>query len=145
MRTIVRSTALTLVALALALVLPNTASADCEGFADVPEDAACYLLKYLRADDGFVIAFHIILRNFSLVDLFLLGEEVHRVGLLKKRVALVLLVGKNAANGPGIPFVFPTRGLDAIRSKAGGNAVNAVDTVVLMLFTTVLIFALISW
>ena len=42
MRTIVRSTAQTLVALALALMLPNTASAACEGFADVPEDAACY-------------------------------------------------------------------------------------------------------
>lgn len=42
MRTIVRSTAQTLVALALALMLPNTASAACGGFADVPEDAACY-------------------------------------------------------------------------------------------------------
>lgn len=42
MRTIVRSTAQILVALALALMLPNTASAACEGFADVPGDAACY-------------------------------------------------------------------------------------------------------
>lgn len=42
MRTIVRSTAQTLMALALALMLPNTASAACDGFADVPEDAACY-------------------------------------------------------------------------------------------------------
>ena len=42
MRTIVRSTAQTLVALALALMLPNTASAACEGFADMPGDAACY-------------------------------------------------------------------------------------------------------
>ena len=42
MRTIVRNTALTLVALAMALILPNTASAACEGFADVPEDTACY-------------------------------------------------------------------------------------------------------
>ena len=42
MKTFVRSTALTLVAFALALMLSNTASAACEGFADVPEDAACY-------------------------------------------------------------------------------------------------------
>ena len=42
MRTIVRSTAQTLMALALTLMLPNTASAACDGFADVPEDAACY-------------------------------------------------------------------------------------------------------
>ena len=42
MRRIVRSTALTIVAFALVLILPNTASAVCEGFADVPEDAPCY-------------------------------------------------------------------------------------------------------
>lgn len=42
MRTIVRSTAQTLVALALALMLPNTASAACEGFADVRGMPACY-------------------------------------------------------------------------------------------------------
>ena len=52
MRTIVRSTALTLVALALALVLPNTASAACEGFADVPEDAACYESVMYLAEHG---------------------------------------------------------------------------------------------
>ena len=52
MRTIVRSTALTLVALALALVLPNTASAACEGFSDVPEDAACYESVMYLAEHG---------------------------------------------------------------------------------------------
>ena len=52
MRTIVRSTALTLVALALALVLPNTASAACEGFADVPEDPACYESVMYLAEHG---------------------------------------------------------------------------------------------
>ena len=52
MRTIVRSTALTLVAFALALILPNTASAACEGFADVPEDAACYESVMYLAEHG---------------------------------------------------------------------------------------------
>ena len=41
-----------------------------------------YLLEHIRADDGFVVAFHIVLRDFTLIGLFLLGEEVNRVGLL---------------------------------------------------------------
>ena len=52
MRTIVRSTALTLVAFALALILSNTASAACEGFADVPGDAACYESVMYLAEHG---------------------------------------------------------------------------------------------
>ena len=52
MRTIVRSTALTLVAFALTLILPNTASAACGGFADVPEDAACYESVMYLAEHG---------------------------------------------------------------------------------------------
>ena len=52
MKTFVRSTALTLVAFALALILPNTASAAYEGFADVPEDAACYESVMYLAEHG---------------------------------------------------------------------------------------------
>ena len=65
-----------------------------------------HLLKHVRADDGFVVAFHIVLRNFTLVDFFLLSEEVHSVGLLKERIALVFFVGKDTADGSGIPFIF---------------------------------------
>ena len=52
MKTFVRSTALTFVALALALILPNIASAACEGFADVPEDAPCYESVMYLAEHG---------------------------------------------------------------------------------------------
>ena len=41
-----------------------------------------YQFKHLRADDGFVVAFRIVLWNFAFVDLFLLGEEVHGAGFL---------------------------------------------------------------
>ena len=68
-----------------------------------------YLLKYLRADDGFVVALHIILRNFTFIDLFLLGEEVHGVGFLKECIALVFFVGKDAVDCSGIPFLFTAR------------------------------------
>ena len=41
-----------------------------------------YLFKHARADDGFMVAFHIVLRNFALIDFFLLGEKVYGVGFL---------------------------------------------------------------
>ena len=52
MRRIVRSTALTFVVFALALILPYTASAACEGFADVPKDAVCYESVMYLAEHG---------------------------------------------------------------------------------------------
>ena len=82
----------------------------------VPTPAAvspCQLLLYqfklCRSDDGFVVALHIILRDFTLVLLFLLGKEVHGVGFLQERIALVLLIGEDAANRSGIPFVLAAR------------------------------------
>ena len=51
-----------------------------------------YQFKHLRADDGFVVAFDVVLRNLALVDLCLLGQEVDRVGFLQQGVTLVLLV-----------------------------------------------------
>ena len=71
-----------------------------------------------------MISLHIVLRDFALVDLFLLGEEIHRIALLQERIALVLLVGENAANCPCVPFVFAARRLDAVGSQPGGNAVR---------------------
>ena len=52
MKTIVRRTALILVTFALALILPNTASAACEGFTDVPENDACYESVMYLAEHG---------------------------------------------------------------------------------------------
>ena len=48
-----------------------------------------HLFKHIRADDGFVVTLHIVLWDFTLVDLLLLGEEVYRVGFLKECIALV--------------------------------------------------------
>ena len=83
-----------------------------------------YLLEHILADDGFVVVLNIVLRDFTLVDLFLFGEEVHRVGLLKECIALVLLVGEDAADGSGIPFFLAAWGLDAVSGQAGGNAIG---------------------
>ena len=66
-------------------------------------------LEYLRADDGFVVTLHIILWDFTLVGFFLFGEEVHRVAFLQEGITFVLLVGEDAPNRSGIPFVLATR------------------------------------
>ena len=50
-----------------------------------------YLLEYIRADDGFVVAFHIVLWDFTLIGLFLLGQEVDREGLLQQRIHVPIL------------------------------------------------------
>ena len=61
-------------------------------------------LELLWGDDGFVVAFHIILRNFTLVLLFLLCKEVYGVGLLKERITLVLLIFDDATNSAVRPL-----------------------------------------
>ena len=51
-----------------------------------------------RIDDGRVAALHIVLGDFSLVDLHGFRKEVHSVGLLQECRPLVFLIGENAAN-----------------------------------------------
>src|SRR5699024_4437263 len=80
--------------------------------------------KHLRLNDSFVVALHIVLRDLALVDLFLLCEEVHRVALLQERIALVFLVGEDAANRSRIPFILAARRLDAVGGQPGGDAVR---------------------
>jgi hypothetical protein len=50
----------------------------------------------LWVNDGFVVAFHIVLRNLAFVELGLLREVVDREGLLQEGIALVLLISKDA-------------------------------------------------
>lgn len=57
-----------------------------------PLDLALHHLEHVRVDDGFVVAFDVVLRNLTLVDFCLLGQEVDRVGFLQQGVTLVLFV-----------------------------------------------------
>ena len=52
-----------------------------------------------------MIVFDIVLRDFALVGLFLLGQEVDRKGLLQQRIALVLFVREDALDVAGVPVV----------------------------------------
>lgn len=62
-------------------------------------------LEYLWGNDGFVVALHIILRNFALVDLFLFGEEINRIAFLKKCITLIFFVSEDTPNRSGVPFI----------------------------------------
>ena len=68
------------------------------GFAEClsPRNLRLHMIPLVRLDDGFMAAFHIILRDFPFVALELLLQEVHGKGLLEKRVTFVLLVLENA-------------------------------------------------
>ena len=60
-------------------------------------------LEGLWIDNGLMIVFDIVLRDFALVGLFLLGQEVDREGLLQQRIALVLFVREDALDRFGPP------------------------------------------
>lgn len=62
-------------------------------------------LECLRIDNGLVVVLDIVLRDFALVGLFLLGQEVDREGLLQQRIALVLFVREDALDVTGVPVV----------------------------------------
>ena len=66
-------------------------------------------LEGIRRDDGFVVVPDVVLRDFTLVVLFLLGQEVHGVGLLEQGIALVFLVRQDAADIAGVPVILPSR------------------------------------
>ena len=52
-------------------------------------------IEHIRGDNCRVVILHVVLWDFTLVDLFLLGEEINRVAFLKERIATVLFVGKD--------------------------------------------------
>ena len=66
-------------------------------------------LEGIRRDDGFVVVPDVVLWDFTLVVLFLLGQVVHGVGFLEQGIALVFLVRQDAANVAGVPVVLPSR------------------------------------
>ena len=52
-----------------------------------------------------MVILDIVLRDFALVDFGLLCQEIHGVGLLQERIALVLFVAENTADGGNAPFI----------------------------------------
>ncbi len=77
----------------------------------------------LRCDDRFMVAFHVVLRDFALVDLRLFREVVDCVGFLQQGVALVFLVSEDGLDGTDAPVILAAGCLDAVIGKLLGDAV----------------------
>lgn len=84
-------------------------------------------LESLTVDDGLVIVPNVVLRDLALVGLFLLCEEIDRVGLLKERVALVLLIREDAADVAGVPMILRVSLLPSAW-KLSGTATSQAET-----------------
>ena len=71
-------------------------------------------LEHFRGDDGFMVILDIVLRDFSLVDLGLLGQEIDGVTFLKECIAFVLLVTEDTFDGGDAPFFLAAGCRDAV-------------------------------
>jgi hypothetical protein len=82
-----------------------------------------YLFEDLRRNDCFMASFDIDLRDFALILLSFLGQEVDGIGLLQEGISLVLLIGQDVADGFRIPDVFSGRCPDPLLCQDLCNAV----------------------
>lgn len=80
-------------------------------------------LEHFRVDDGFVVILDIVLRDFTLVDLGLLGQEIDGVAFLKERIALVLLIAEDTLDGGNVPFFLAAGCRNAVLGEGIGYAV----------------------
>lgn len=78
-------------------------------------------LEYFRVDDGLVVILDIVLWDFSLVDLRLLGQKIDGVAFLKKRIAFVLLVAEDTFDGGDTPFFLAAGCRDTVFGQGVGD------------------------
>ena len=78
-------------------------------------------LEGLRIDNGLVVVLDVVLRDFTLVGLFLLGQKIYSEGLLQQRITLVLFVGENAFDVAGVPVVLAAGRRNAFFGQRPGN------------------------
>lgn len=60
--------------------------------------------EHILVDNGFMAAFHIVLRHLTVVGSTFLVQNTNRVGLLQKSIANILLVCKNLLDVALMPF-----------------------------------------
>ena len=85
----------------------------------------------LSRNNRFVITFHIVLWDQTVVLDAGLIQKICGVGLLQQSISDVLLVPENFIDGAGVPFRFPGTGKNAISLQPGSNFVHAVAVKVL--------------
>ncbi len=79
-------------------------------------------IESLRINDGFVIIFHVVLRDLSFIDLGFLCKKIHGVCFLQQSISLVFFVGEDDLPRCRTPFVFPGRSLDPFICQNGGDS-----------------------
>ena len=91
-----------------------------------PLDFFLYPVEDLRADDGFVVIFHIVLRHFPFIRFRFFGQEVDGEPLLQQGIALVFLIRQDALYRPRIPAFLFRRGFQPSGSQLPGNGVEGI-------------------
>ena len=76
-------------------------------------------------NDRLVVAFHVVLRDGSVVLDALLRQEIRGVGLLQERVTDVFLIPENLVNGAGVPLGLARTGENTVRFKPCSDFVHA--------------------
>ena len=91
-----------------------------------PLDFFLYPVEDLRADDGFVVIFHIVLRHFPFIRFRFFGQEVDGEPLLQQGIALVFLICQDALYRPRIPAFLFCRSFQPSGSQLPGNGVEGI-------------------
>lgn len=91
-----------------------------------PLDFFLHPVEDLRADDGFVVIFHIVLRHFPFIRFRFFGQEVDGEPLLQQGIALVFLIRQDALYRPRIPAFLFRRGFQPSGSQLPGNGVEGI-------------------
>jgi len=78
---------------------------------------------FLR-NDGFMVIFHIVLRQGTGVAYAFLGEKVRGYGFLKQGVAHVFLVSEDFVDGGVVPFCLARAGEDAVLLQSFGDLLH---------------------
>ena len=64
-------------------------------------------VPFFLINDGFMVAFDIVLVDLSLILTALLGQKIYRIGFLQEGITHVLLILEHPLNGSGVPVGFP--------------------------------------
>ena len=85
-------------------------------------------VECFRSDDCLMVAFHVVLRDLTLILFYFLLQKVHRETFLQQRVTLVLFVREYIVDRSGAPLVFAHRRFDSLLRKLLGNGVRCHST-----------------
>ena len=90
-----------------------------------------YLQVNVLRNNGFVVAFYIVLRNKTIILNSGFVKKVGGVGLLEQSITDVFLVSENFVDGACVPPFPSGTGKDTVTLQTGGNLLSIRDKYVL--------------